>query len=336
MAKNAKKKEEPSSRQKNDAVMTAIVIAAAVLVAFIAYNYANSAPSSYYGQLKEVCLETGNPSCCIASVNTMEQGNHTVRPKGGCPQELQTTMLKCIDSYLWCEAKPAVTPKATPFVACVEETANGERCVGKYSGILTYYCCKNGQWNSDSLQNVPLCNVNAPATEESFEFLEKQCGEKVFSECCLSLVETLKERTPIESPTPPPYVGKNSSTLITELKEEVDKITKNALTEKLFCQENSLQNRREFSCASARKDGRVRYSFTAINTGEKQTLPVEKETITTDGRKIVYEKTRSGDLEIVDVYMLCHAEQTLFHYFVPATNDENKVLTNTLTTACPQ
>ncbi len=58
--------------------------------------------SDYYKQLIEGCKSKNNQSCCISSVQYMQNGNFKLAPKSGCPEGFQKDMLKCIDSYKWC------------------------------------------------------------------------------------------------------------------------------------------------------------------------------------------------------------------------------------------
>lgn len=53
----------------------------------------------YYDQLESRC----DSSCCEASVERMRQARATVQPSGGCAAGETADMLRCIDSYRWCE-----------------------------------------------------------------------------------------------------------------------------------------------------------------------------------------------------------------------------------------
>lgn len=65
-------------------------------------NEINSYPD-YYKQLAEDCKSKGSQGCCMASVQNMMSGNYKLSPDSGCPDDYQGNMLKCIDSYKWCE-----------------------------------------------------------------------------------------------------------------------------------------------------------------------------------------------------------------------------------------
>jgi len=57
----------------------------------------------YYQQLALECESKGSYSCCMASVNNMANGNYKLSPDSGCSDGFQRNMLKCIDSFKWCE-----------------------------------------------------------------------------------------------------------------------------------------------------------------------------------------------------------------------------------------
>ncbi len=59
--------------------------------------------SDYYRQLAEDCKSKGFPGCCMSSVQYMQSGNFELSPEIGCHGGFQGNMLKCIDSYKWCE-----------------------------------------------------------------------------------------------------------------------------------------------------------------------------------------------------------------------------------------
>lgn len=59
----------------------------------------------YYKQLAEDCESKASRSCCIASVQHMLNGSYKLSPESGCPENYQSTMLKCRNSYGWCEPK---------------------------------------------------------------------------------------------------------------------------------------------------------------------------------------------------------------------------------------
>lgn len=58
---------------------------------------------NYYNRLTKECKNKGSENCCLASVKAMKAGNYTLVPEQGCPAGYQPNMMKCIDSYTWCE-----------------------------------------------------------------------------------------------------------------------------------------------------------------------------------------------------------------------------------------
>ena len=59
--------------------------------------------SIYYKELTKECPQKGGYGCCIASVRQMENGNHKLSENNTCEDGFRLNMLKCIDSYKWCE-----------------------------------------------------------------------------------------------------------------------------------------------------------------------------------------------------------------------------------------
>lgn len=57
----------------------------------------------YYKQLAENCKSKGSQGCCMSSVRNMLNGNFKLSPESGCPKGYHGNMLKCVDSYKWCE-----------------------------------------------------------------------------------------------------------------------------------------------------------------------------------------------------------------------------------------
>lgn len=58
---------------------------------------------SYYQNLIKECENRESYSCCKTSVDRMSEGNFKTAPETGCAEGYQGNMLKCIDSYKWCE-----------------------------------------------------------------------------------------------------------------------------------------------------------------------------------------------------------------------------------------
>lgn len=60
-------------------------------------------PNDYYKNLAQKCKTTGSYGCCLASINDMAAKGYELEPKDGCPKGYQRNMLKCVDSFKWCE-----------------------------------------------------------------------------------------------------------------------------------------------------------------------------------------------------------------------------------------
>jgi hypothetical protein len=75
----------------------------------------------YYDKLASGCKNNG---CCLASVKAMRKGNYTIAPQEGCPPGHQRNMMRCIDSYRWCE--PMRTGVFSTKEECEQKT--GKSC----------------------------------------------------------------------------------------------------------------------------------------------------------------------------------------------------------------
>jgi hypothetical protein len=81
-------------------------ITLAFFMAAVAYAAPAAVPdAAYYDGLREQCKAAGSSSCCLSSVASMEQaGGIMLDDKAGeCPEGTSQNMLKCIDSFKWCE-----------------------------------------------------------------------------------------------------------------------------------------------------------------------------------------------------------------------------------------
>lgn len=58
---------------------------------------------NYYDKLAGDCKSKQSESCCLASAEAMKQGGYTLAPQDGCPAGYQPNMMRCIDSYRWCQ-----------------------------------------------------------------------------------------------------------------------------------------------------------------------------------------------------------------------------------------
>lgn len=66
-------------------------------------------PLSLYNRLAKDCEQRGSKSCCLASVLAMRRGGfQPAPPEESCPAGTSRNMMRCEDSYQWCEpARPA-------------------------------------------------------------------------------------------------------------------------------------------------------------------------------------------------------------------------------------
>ncbi len=63
-----------------------------------------------YEALKEACKEKQSVSCCLASVLAMQEGGYMLDEgktfeTSTCPQGYKPNMMRCVDSYRWCQKK---------------------------------------------------------------------------------------------------------------------------------------------------------------------------------------------------------------------------------------
>ena len=66
-------------------------------------NTETAATQDYYDKLASECNNKESENCCLASVKAMKAGNYTLVPEQGCLAGYQPNMMKCKDSYTWCE-----------------------------------------------------------------------------------------------------------------------------------------------------------------------------------------------------------------------------------------
>lgn len=67
-------------------------------------------PTSYYDELRQKCEKKDSKSCCLSSVETMEENNYKLANSDSnwntfCEQWYNKNLLRCIDSYTRCESK---------------------------------------------------------------------------------------------------------------------------------------------------------------------------------------------------------------------------------------
>lgn len=71
-------------------------------------NNTTSNNINYYENLKKDCENKNSSNCCISSVDAMESGKYELAKTDKhwndyCEQWFQKNLLRCIDSYTWCE-----------------------------------------------------------------------------------------------------------------------------------------------------------------------------------------------------------------------------------------
>ena len=59
--------------------------------------------ASYYQNLFKECESKNSFSCCDNSLAQMIVGNYKLEPSEGCPTGTQRNLLKCEDTFVWCE-----------------------------------------------------------------------------------------------------------------------------------------------------------------------------------------------------------------------------------------
>ncbi|MDD2565459.1 MAG: Kazal-type serine protease inhibitor [Candidatus Gracilibacteria bacterium] len=88
----------------------------------------------YYKNLRSQC---DNSSCCLASVDTMENGNYKESPTGQCSSGYTQDMLKCTDSYKWCIKSP-ITTSNTGAIENSTGTVNGQKVLNYSNSNFNY------------------------------------------------------------------------------------------------------------------------------------------------------------------------------------------------------
>ncbi|MFA6511657.1 MAG: hypothetical protein WCV86_00815 [Patescibacteria group bacterium] len=93
-------------------IIKIVLFTLAILIVFIAGFNADmylservevSHISSAYKELAKQCLEKSSFGCCISSVHYMEQNGFVLQSIAGCPEGFQSSMMRCSDSFTWCE-----------------------------------------------------------------------------------------------------------------------------------------------------------------------------------------------------------------------------------------
>lgn len=59
--------------------------------------------NSLYDELVNECKNKEGESCCLASAEAMKINGYTLVPREGCPSGYRSNMMRCVDSYRWCQ-----------------------------------------------------------------------------------------------------------------------------------------------------------------------------------------------------------------------------------------
>jgi len=135
--------------------------------------------STYYQKLREECQTKNSKSCCLASVDAMEQDQGVLFPQpgvSGCKDGFEREMMNCLESFTWC--KPIKNNKSNINQGISEATictADAKQCPdGTYVGRTGPKCefakCPGKPLKPDF---VPTKNNPIQLPENSIS--EKEC-----------------------------------------------------------------------------------------------------------------------------------------------------------------
>ena len=113
---------------------------------------------NYYGKLTNECKTKESESCCLASVEAMKAGNYTLAPQEGCPAGYQPNMMRCVDSYRWCQPM-SVSPTGSPAEIETNYPVSGIED-GGYSG--TAFCNLIGHSDFELKNNLMTIHGKGP------------------------------------------------------------------------------------------------------------------------------------------------------------------------------
>ena len=85
---------------------TLIIVIGGIVVVGAAYFMLagrTDQPQVYYQDLAEKCEGKESISCCIASVTAMQTAGYQLASEGKCQEGYVPNMMKCADSYRWCQ-----------------------------------------------------------------------------------------------------------------------------------------------------------------------------------------------------------------------------------------
>lgn len=69
------------------------------------YLHYSKEDQTYYRQLNRQCFKKESAGCCITSVRQMMVKHAQLVPPEGCADGFVPNMLRCPDSFRWCEKK---------------------------------------------------------------------------------------------------------------------------------------------------------------------------------------------------------------------------------------
>jgi hypothetical protein len=85
-------------------IVSVLIIALIFMMPYLNRKLEISSYPEYYKKLAIECESKESYECCISSVRNMFNGNYTLALEGECPEGYLKNMLKCIDTYVWCES----------------------------------------------------------------------------------------------------------------------------------------------------------------------------------------------------------------------------------------
>lgn len=82
-----------------------VILITLIGIAYFAMNNRQdiSELPEYYRNLTKKCESKQNYNCCLSSVYNMANGNFQLASEASCPEGYKLNMLRCADSFKWCE-----------------------------------------------------------------------------------------------------------------------------------------------------------------------------------------------------------------------------------------
>lgn len=133
------------------AVLLVLLIAgAAVAAALLRPKKLADVKQDYYQELRNKCHNNG---CCLTSVKAMSDGNYKLEPEGGCPERFARNMLKCAESYKWCEPAKIDVPDVTEKISVTTDKLEYQQ------GETVKFVIKNDSLTSEQKIYFPEPNI---------------------------------------------------------------------------------------------------------------------------------------------------------------------------------